>query len=184
MSLMSAIHEIRPLLQAVALPQPEVIVQVEGVLDNMLTVLEKNKYPSSRQAEYAVCLLRAEKFRQRYVKGSSETDVSALNALITRFNAVRYRLLKAENTWRFRPWCSSVFSSQGVALLVFPAYLVFFLSIWAWGPTLTGSVMLAVYLVLVTGGIFWVKDGVGLYWALYSFIPLALANRHLLSSFF
>lgn len=43
---------------------------------------------------------------------------------------------------------------------------------------------MGVYLIGVTGGALWAKDWVGLYWSLYSFIPLVLANGHVLSPFF
>ncbi|MDM6994881.1 hypothetical protein, partial [Klebsiella michiganensis] len=62
--LMQDLHNIRQMIADDILQRSEAAREVQEVLDTMRMTLLNRKCPSSRLAEYAVCLLRAERYRQ------------------------------------------------------------------------------------------------------------------------
>lgn len=178
-SLLQDVHQISLAIAADTLQQSEALRQVGGVLDALLATLKNRKCPASELAEYAIYLLRAERYRQTYIHGKPFIDACELSRLIAELKAIRRRLEVTEDTWRYRRWeaCWATYIMAGIFIL--PAYLIFSLAVWAGYDTHTSSLILGAYLVCVTGAAFWSKDCVAIYWSLYGFIPLVMLNGDL-----
>ncbi|MDV5312381.1 hypothetical protein [Klebsiella pneumoniae] len=73
--LMQDLHNISQMIADDILQRSEAAREVQEVLDTMRMTLLNRKCPSSRLAEYAVCLLRAERYRQVRIYGKSLREV-------------------------------------------------------------------------------------------------------------
>lgn len=175
-SLLQDVHQISQAIAADTLQQSETVRKVGEVLDALQATLRNKKCPTSEQAEYAIYLLRAERYRQTYIHGKPFTDACELSRLIAALKAIRRRLEVTEGTWRYRRWelCWATYIMSGVFIL--PAYLIFSLAVEPGCDLRTSSLILGAYLVCVTGAAFWSKDCVAIYWSLFSFIPLIMLN--------
>lgn len=93
-------------------------------------------------------------------------ELRRLNALLGQVSGV----LKA--CWIYRGWEASRASTIVSILLIIPAFLVFWLALYVGGPILVCSVSMALFLGVGVVVNVWIKDPVGLFWSLYSYIPL------------
>lgn len=183
-SLLQDVHQVSKAIAADTLQQSETVRQVGEVLDALQATLKNRKCPTSEQAEYAIYLLRAERYRQTYIHGKPFTDACQLSRLIAALKAIRRRLEVTEDTWRYRRWEACWAAAIMAGIFILPAYLIFSLAVWAGCDSYKSSVVLGAYLVCVTGAAFWSKDCVAIYWSLYGFIPLLILNGDLGFSFF
>ncbi|HHC4625584.1 MULTISPECIES: hypothetical protein [Klebsiella pneumoniae complex] len=174
--LMQDLHNISQMIADDILQRSEAAREVQEVLDTMRMTLLNRKCPSSRLAEYAVCLLRAERYRQVRIYGKSLREVRDLSLWITGLKAFRRRLEKTEETWRYRQWEASRAAYSLAGLFILPAYLIFSLAVGVGCDLRISSVILGGYLVYLTGVAVRAKDCVAIYWSLYSFIPLVMLN--------
>ncbi len=175
-SLMQDLHNINQMIAGDIPLRTEVVREVQEVLDTMRTTLINRKCPSSRLGEHAVCLLRAERYRQVRINGKPLREVRDLSLLITGLKAFRRRLEITEETWRYRQWEASRAAYSLAGVFILPAYLIFSLAVGVGCDLRVSSVILGVYLVCLTGMAVRAKDCVAIYWSLYSFIPLVMLN--------
>lgn len=178
-SLLQDVQQISLAIAADTLQQSESVRQVGEVLDALQATLKKRKCPTSEQAEYAIYLLRAERYRQTHIHDKPFTDDSELSRLIAALKAFRRRLEVTEETWRYRQWVACWATAIMAGVFILPAYLIFSLAVWAGCDLRVSSLILGAYLVCVTGAAFWSKDCVAIYWSLYGFIPLVMLNGDL-----
>ena len=107
--------------------------------------------------------------REIEIQGQSSATVyelGRLNALLGQVSGV----LKA--CWIYRGWEASRASTIVSILLIIPAFLVFWLALYVGGTILVCSVSMALFLGVGAVVNLWIKDPVGLFWSLYSYIPL------------
>lgn len=109
------------------------------------------------------------RMREAGIHGRSSAtayELERLNALLGQVSGV----LKA--CWIYREWETSRASTIVSILLLIPAFLVLWLALCAGGPILLCSVIMAFFPGVGVVVNFWIKDPVGLFWSLYSYIPL------------
>lgn len=109
------------------------------------------------------------RMREAEIHGQSSAtahELGRLNALLGQVSGV----LKA--CWIYRGWEASRASTIVSILLIIPAFLVLRLALCVGGPILVCSVIMALFLGVGVVVNLWIKDPVGLFWSLYSYIPL------------
>ncbi|WP_053074122.1 hypothetical protein [Klebsiella michiganensis] len=109
------------------------------------------------------------RMREVEIHGQSSAtahELRRLNALLGQVSGV----LKA--CWIYRGWEASRASIIVSILLIIPAFLVFWLALYVGGAILFCSVSMALFLGVGVVVNVWIKDPVGLFWSLYSYIPL------------
>ncbi len=74
--------------------------------------------------------------------------------------------------WFYREWVSSKASSILSGMLIIPAFSVLLLVVSPGGPRLLCIIIVGCYLGGLAVCALWAKDPVGLFWTVYSFIPL------------
>lgn len=115
------------------------------------------------------------RMRVANLSGGQSAAISELDRLVDLLGRVCSILKKS---WIYREWTSSRASTIVSVLAIVPAFLALWLVLWAGGPVPLCSVIVACFLGVTTGVNLWIKDPVGVFWSLYSYIPLyVLVNR-------
>lgn len=79
--------------------------------------------------------------------------------------------------WFYREWTSSKASSVLSGMLITPVFLVLSVVVSMGYPLLPGIIPAGCYLGCLVACSLWAKDPVGLFWTVYSFIPLYILSN-------
>ncbi|WP_336709174.1 MULTISPECIES: hypothetical protein [unclassified Cedecea] len=109
------------------------------------------------------------KMRVANRSGGHPVAISELERLVDLLGRV-CSILK--ECWIYREWTSSRASMIVPILSVVPALLALCLVSWAGGPVPFCSVIVACFIGVTTGVNVRIKDPIGIFWSLYSYIPL------------
>lgn len=109
------------------------------------------------------------KMRVAELSGHRCAAVSELERLVDLLGRVSCVL---KECWIYRKWTSSRASTAVSVLAIVPAFLALWLVSWAGGSFPLCSVMVACFPGVTAGVSLWIKDPVGIFWSLYSCIPL------------
>ena len=109
------------------------------------------------------------KMRVANVCGGQSAEVGELERLVDLLGRVSSIL---KEYWIYREWASSRASSVVSALAIVPAFIALWLVSYLGGPVPLCSVLIACFLGTITVVSLWIKDPVGVFWSLYSYIPL------------
>ena len=103
-------------------------------------------------------------------------DAPLMDDLAFMSNILKYEADRLNDRWRYREWISAAESFALPVVFIIPLLIVLCYMMQSGSPE--GAELYAVLAGVVCTGLtflyLWAKDPVGLFWSLYSFIPLYL----------
>ncbi|HDV9907090.1 TPA: hypothetical protein RKW90_001610 [Klebsiella oxytoca] len=165
----TSIHTVGMTLKSAPLASIPGISVASQACDKISAGLRYGIIPRSGGINRLNAILWLARMREAEIHGQSSAtahELGRLNALLGQVSGV----LKA--CWIYRGWEASRASTIVSILLIIPAFLVLRLALCGGGPILVCSVIMALFLGVGVVVNLWIKDPVGLFWSLYSYIPL------------
>lgn len=165
----TSIHAVCLALKSAPLTDVTGISGVSEAFDKISARLRYGIIPRPGGINRLNAILWLARMREAGIHGQSSVttyELERLNALLGQVSSV------LKECWIYRGWEASRASTIVSILLIIPVFLVLWLALCVGGPILVCSVIMALFLGAGVVVNLWIKDPVGLFWFLYSYIPL------------